>query len=548
MGKTRRGSSLRRPSLSLSTSSTTSKVVPLSSPLDLAYQFYTNLIRTAFSLANDWHYFPLLALLLLSFEALLSALIIYRVPYTEIDWRAYMQEVEGWVVRRDSPTNYITLKGSTGPLVYPAGFLYIYRLLRWIASSDENCEIVASASALDAPPEPCGGLDVKRAQWVFYCIYLVSQALVLDIYNKTRPGPPWICLLLVLSKRLHSLFLLRLFNDCIAMLFAHAAISLIIRNHYLLGTLLFSISISVKMNALLALPALGLVLLRNTGVVYTTVSLSLAIALQIFLGIPFLQTHPYEYLSKAFEFSRVFFHQWTVNWKFVPETIFISKQFAQSLLICHLGFLLLFAHFIWLQKDGGLTAVVIKIINNLFSGKEINSIITSNSTIKRRTSAYNDSTIFIVQLVWTSVFIGIVFSRTLHFQFYSWYFHSIPFLLWRSRFFSYLFVKKNSTDIKFVTQTRSKKGEKRLVDATIEEDRGSIGSIVWLMGLIDNIIRIAIFFAIEYAFNIVDQSLGPDGRPKGEPLPSSALVLQSAHGLLLLGLLFGLEPSTSYSQ
>jgi len=153
---------------------------------------------------------------------------------------------------------------------------------------------------------------------------------------------------------------------------------------------------------------------------------------------------------------------------------------------------------------------------------------------------------FVVQLVWTSVFIGIVFSRTLHFQFYSWYFHSIPFLLWRSRFFSYIFVKKNSTDLKIVSQTRSKKGDKRLV--TIEKDGGSIGSIVWSMGLLENIIRIAIFFAIEYAFNIVDQSLGPDGRPKGEPLPSSALVLQSAHGLLLLGLLFGIEASTSYSQ
>lgn len=33
---------------------------------------------------------------------------------TEIDWRAYMQEVEGYL---DGELNYVNLKGDTGPLV-----------------------------------------------------------------------------------------------------------------------------------------------------------------------------------------------------------------------------------------------------------------------------------------------------------------------------------------------------------------------------------------------------------------------------------------------
>jgi alpha-1,3-mannosyltransferase len=37
---------------------------------------------------------------------------------------------------------------------------------------------------------------------------------------------------------------------------------------------------------------------------------------------------------------------------------------------------------------------------------------------------------YITYTLFVSNFVGICFSRTLHYQFYSWYFHALPYLLW----------------------------------------------------------------------------------------------------------------------
>ena len=54
---------------------------------------------------------------------------------TEIDWVAYMQQVQQVV---DGERDYTVIKGDTGPLVYPAMHVYIYRGLYEITQQGTN--------------------------------------------------------------------------------------------------------------------------------------------------------------------------------------------------------------------------------------------------------------------------------------------------------------------------------------------------------------------------------------------------------------------------
>ena len=64
----------------------------------------------------------LVCVALIAFELVLSSLIVFKVNYTEIDWKAYLEEVHGYV---QGERDYTKLRGGTGPLVYPAGFVYV---------------------------------------------------------------------------------------------------------------------------------------------------------------------------------------------------------------------------------------------------------------------------------------------------------------------------------------------------------------------------------------------------------------------------------------
>ncbi|KAL1925068.1 uncharacterized protein VTP21DRAFT_4722 [Calcarisporiella thermophila] len=351
--------------------------------------------RIARALLLDHRYFWYTATLVFIGEAILNFFIIEYVSYTEIDWMAYMQEVGGFL---NGERDYMNLKGDTGPLVYPAGFVYIYSLLYNLTNR---------------------GTNIRLGQYFFSVLYLFNLLIVMQLYRKSTKIPPYLLVLLCLSKRVHSIYVLRLFNDPVAMFFMYLCLLALTGRRWTLGCIFYSAALSVKMNILLFLPAFGLILWKAVGAWRTFLSFALINTIQVLLAWPFLLANPDSYIARAFEFSRIFIYKWTVNWKFLSPETFVSPGFAQVLILLHVLVIVWFLFTRWCRADGG-------VFLTLWRGLTAPKRVVANSSL-------NLSPDHIITLMFTSNFIGIVFSRTLHYQFYVWYFHGLPYLLWHCR-------------------------------------------------------------------------------------------------------------------
>lgn len=74
-------------------------------------QFCNNYCSVAFikSCVFEPARLPLISVFILLAELLLNVFVVQRVPYTEIDWKAYMQECEGFL---NGTTDYSQLRGN----------------------------------------------------------------------------------------------------------------------------------------------------------------------------------------------------------------------------------------------------------------------------------------------------------------------------------------------------------------------------------------------------------------------------------------------------
>ncbi|KAJ5049425.1 dolichyl-P-Man:Man(5)GlcNAc(2)-PP-dolichol alpha-1,3-mannosyltransferase [Penicillium rubens] len=190
-------------------------------------------------LTNQRHTRWIAPLLILG-DALLCALVIWKIAYTEIDWSTYMQQVSLYI---SGERDYLLIKGSTGPLVYPAAHVYIYTLLYHLTNE---------------------GRDILLGQALFAVLYLATLAVVVACYRQTG-APPYLFPLLALSKRLHSIFVLRMFNDGVATFAMWLAIYLCLRRRWTAGIAVWSFGVAIKMTLVLLVPAIAVITLLSLG-------------------------------------------------------------------------------------------------------------------------------------------------------------------------------------------------------------------------------------------------------------------------------------------
>jgi alpha-1,3-mannosyltransferase len=91
--------------------------------------------------------------------------------------------------------------------------------------------------------------------------------------------------------------------------------------------------------------------------------------------------------------------------QFLPEDLFVSKPLSLLLLALHIIGLVVCA-IAWVRSSKRLDNQALFIKDHHLSPH------------------------YIAYTLLASNFIGIAFARTLHYQFYSWYFHAVPYLLW----------------------------------------------------------------------------------------------------------------------
>ncbi|KAF4608372.1 dolichyl-P-Man:Man(5)GlcNAc(2)-PP-dolichol alpha-1,3-mannosyltransferase [Pleurotus pulmonarius] len=337
-------------------------------------------------------YFWAVAALVVVGDAVLTQLIVRFIPYTEIDWETYMAQV---AVILKGETNYSMVSGPTGPLVYPAGHVHIHRLLYKITDAGQNMAL---------------------SQQIYAGLYVSSLILTCCIYRKAG-APNWLLLALPLSKRLHSIYVLRLFNDCWSVTAALAAVLAYQLEMDDLAVLLYSAALSIKMSVLLYLPGLLVLLYKRRGLLTTFRQMITILSFQAVIARTFIKSDLSAYINGAFDLSRVFLFKWTVNWRMLGEELFLDRRWAAGLLVGHISVLVAFGYR-WCRPDGGPFATIMRGMSRPGTPAGLMPVTPD----------------YVATVLFTSNLIGILFARSLHYQFYSWYAQQLPFLVFRTRY------------------------------------------------------------------------------------------------------------------
>lgn len=168
------------------------------------------------------------------------------------------------------------------------------------------------------------------------------------------------------------------------------SVLLLLHQRRAMAYLVYALALSIKMNVLLIYPALALFAFHQKD---TLKFHSVLVLVLVLLSVPFLMSSPMEYLQMAFNFTRKFEWEWTVNWRFLGPRCFHLLQDYPLTLFLHVLSLILWIKYRW----------------------------TSFKSIKNPR--------ILCRNVFECNLLGIIFSKSLHYQFLSWYSVTIPFLL-----------------------------------------------------------------------------------------------------------------------
>ncbi|GAB0493329.1 hypothetical protein MMPV_004609 [Pyropia vietnamensis] len=529
--------------------------------------------------------FPALAAALIIADMAMAVVVSRAVPYTEIDWAAYMEQVR---TAAAGERNYRAIRGGTGPLVYPAVFLYVYAALAALPSA---AAVGVAFAVLHAATVGLYVAAYRRA----YVALAIGASGGGQLKGGVANGPSHSlspattaraalvslllpCVLLPLSRRVLSLYVLRFFNDGVEAAVAAAALLLFSYNAWTAGTLVYSLAVGIKMNALLLAPALAVLLFQARGPLGGTALVGLAGVVQLVVGAPFLAAGRAEavaYVAKAFELDRAFLQKWSVNGAAYSAETFSSATLSRSLLGVHLGLLLAFGHTHWAAASGGLPGLIgfdrllgggsgsgggggggsggggvhprmaaaattavdspvtpaatrgvaatqppLPIPSAATTTTSTTTTATATATSAATSAATSPTTPTLSPSGWwawataypprrltpahtlrtllTANLIGVAAARTLHYQFYAWYWHSLPWLAVVA------------------------------AGAPTSKPAGLGGGAAWAAAVAAHLGVVAV---IEVVFNIYP------------PRPIAAVALHAAHAVLLLGLWHAPSPA-----
>ncbi|KAG5456857.1 MAG: ALG3 protein-domain-containing protein [Olpidium bornovanus] len=319
-------------------------------------------------------YFAVIAAALVLLDCALTFLIIEKVPYTEIDWVAYMQEVEGY---QSGKRDYAELRGDTGPLI--PGRVCV-RFLRSSRPDGRRPGPAERAVRVRGPPRRHARgrfpdiLRVRKGTATFFFFLspakrvcaagttgALPQASGRSGLKKGSERPGWktgsaVCPRLgdpvkAAPLDIRPASLQRPGGDA-ASVRLHSRVE-----PWQMGTRERTVQPGAfNQNEHTAfLSGLWTAPLQSDWPAADRAELG---GHPNGAGLPFLLGNPWSYVQRSFQFSRVFDYTWTVNWRFLSEDVFLSKTLARLLLACHVLSLVTFLFGRWCRTEKGVFTVL----------------------------------------------------------------------------------------------------------------------------------------------------------------------------------------------